>query len=248
MIETIRRRLDALENEHGVRLLFAIESGSRAWGFPSPDSDWDVRFVYARRRDDYLKLELPRDVIELPVEGALDINGWDLRKALQLARRSNPVLLEWLTSPICYGENAFARARLLDVARLAARTDVIAFHYDRTARRSFENLAERRSAKRYCYSLRPSLALAFLRSRNQPPPMDVPMLLAGLDLPRGFRDAVAVLIEAKSQLAEQDTTSKLPVIDAFIETVLSVPAPPPTSRPSAAVIAATDNLFRELIQ
>jgi len=95
-------RLAAVESDFGVRILFAIESGSRAWGFPSPDSDYDVRFVYAHPTDWYLSLTPGRDVIELPIADDLDIGGWDLRKALKLLLRPNPVLLEWLSSPIRY--------------------------------------------------------------------------------------------------------------------------------------------------
>ena len=108
----IRARIDdilsGIETREGVRLLFAIESGSRAWGFPSPDSDYDVRFVYVRSVDWYLSLELGRDVIELPVDAGMDVNGWDIRKALGLLLKPNPVLLEWLDSPIRYRWDAQA--------------------------------------------------------------------------------------------------------------------------------------------
>jgi len=98
----ILSELRNLEVREDVRILFAVESGSRAWGFASPDSDFDVRFVYARRQDWYLSLLPGRDVIELPLIGDDDINGWDIRKALNLALKPNPVLLEWLSSPIQY--------------------------------------------------------------------------------------------------------------------------------------------------
>ena len=93
-----------IERTEGVRLLYACESGSRAWGFASTDSDYDVRFLYLRPREWYLSIDVERrrDVIERPIDGLLDINGWDLRKALGLFRKSNPPLLEWLHSPIVY--------------------------------------------------------------------------------------------------------------------------------------------------
>ena len=102
MQETILVELKTLEAKECVQILFAIESGSRAWGFPSPDSDYDVRFVYARPADWYLSITPGRDVIELPIEELLDINGWDIRKALGLLLKPNPVLLEWLSSPLRY--------------------------------------------------------------------------------------------------------------------------------------------------
>jgi predicted nucleotidyltransferase len=104
MHAAIQTALHALQEEEGVRILYACESGSRAWGFPSRDSDYDVRFIYVRRREWYLSIDLERrrDVIERPVSDQLDLSGWDLRKALQLLRKSNPPLLEWLSSPIVY--------------------------------------------------------------------------------------------------------------------------------------------------
>ena len=98
----ILSELRKIEAREDLRILFAIESGSRAWGFASPDSDFDVRFVYARRQDWYLSLAPGRDVIELPLIDDDDINGWDIQKALNLALKPNPVLLEWLSSPIRY--------------------------------------------------------------------------------------------------------------------------------------------------
>jgi len=105
---TILERLAAIEHTELVHILYACESGSRAWGFASPDSDYDVRFIYVRPRDWYLSIDLERrrDVIERPIEGVLDINGWDLRKALQLMRKSNPPLFEWLHSPLVYRAQA----------------------------------------------------------------------------------------------------------------------------------------------
>lgn len=106
--EQIIARLGEIEKENNVRILLAVESGSRAWGFASPDSDYDVRFIYVRPENDYLRLEEMRDVIELPINDVLDINGWDLQKTLRLLYRSNPTLFEWFSSPIVYMETPFA--------------------------------------------------------------------------------------------------------------------------------------------
>ena len=103
-IDLIHRQLDEIESVHNVSILYAVESGSRAWGFASPDSDFDVRFLYVRPVLDYLRIRPMRDVIELPLTGDLDTNGWDIVKALNLFRSSNPALLEWLRSPIIYRE------------------------------------------------------------------------------------------------------------------------------------------------
>lgn len=108
MRERIERKLKQIEHDYHARILLAVESGSRAWGFASPDSDYDVRFIYVRPDKDYLKLEGERDVIELPMDAELDISGWDLQKALKLLYRSNPTLFEWFSSPIVYLETEFA--------------------------------------------------------------------------------------------------------------------------------------------
>jgi uncharacterized protein len=102
----IEARLANLATEHQINIIYACESGSRAWGFPSPDSDYDVRFIYTHPWPWYLSLEEGADVIDLPLEdspvGVLDIGGWDLRKTLRLMRKSNPVIWEWLQSPMGY--------------------------------------------------------------------------------------------------------------------------------------------------
>jgi hypothetical protein len=95
-------RLEALEAQHGFRIILAVESGSRAWGFPSPDSDFDVRFIYAKPLDDYLSLQPGRDVCEPAMDGLFDFSGWEIRKALNLLLKCNAIASEWLESPIIY--------------------------------------------------------------------------------------------------------------------------------------------------
>ena len=102
MKEKIQEQLRRIEEAENIKILLAVESGSRAWGFASPDSDYDVRFIYIRRLEDYLRLDAIRDVIELPIDDVLDINGWDLQKTLRLLHKSNPTLFEWFSSPIVY--------------------------------------------------------------------------------------------------------------------------------------------------
>ena len=104
MKDIILRELKKIEAQENVKIIMAIESGSRAWGFASPDSDYDVRFIYVRKEEDYLKLEKTRDVIEWKLDDVLDINGWDIKKALQLLHNSNPTVFEWCASPIVYWE------------------------------------------------------------------------------------------------------------------------------------------------
>jgi len=102
IIDTIKEKLIEIEKRENIRILHCVESGSRAWGFPSPDSDYDVRFIYVRPKEYYLRLDKTRDVIEWQLDETLDINGWDLQKMLRLLHGSNPTVFEWKNSPIVY--------------------------------------------------------------------------------------------------------------------------------------------------
>ena len=128
-VATIDARLASVASEQQVAIPLAIESGSRAWGFPSPDSDYDCRFIYVRKRDDYLSLFPQRDVIETPLEGEFDVNGWDIAKALKLLLKGNAVVIEWLTSPIIYGADKQFRADFQTLAARLADRELIARHY-----------------------------------------------------------------------------------------------------------------------
>ena len=165
MRATVLDVLARLEREHDVHVLFACESGSRGWGFASPDSDYDVRFAYVHRLPWYLAVEPGRDVIEEPISGELDVGGWELRKALQLLRDSNPTLLEWLRSPIVYRQDDAWVARLRALAEHNFSPVRGYHHYVATARKNLrEHLAgETVRYKKYLYVLRPLLAARWIR-------------------------------------------------------------------------------------
>ncbi|MFT4090097.1 MAG: nucleotidyltransferase domain-containing protein [Asticcacaulis sp.] len=228
----IRARLEELAAREGVRILFAIESGSRAWGFLSADSDYDVRFVYVRPQSDYLSVREWREVIETPtlddpVLGVpLDLNGWDIRKALRLALSSNPVLHEWLTSPIIYFRDEAAAAAIHKFAVQAAMTEQFRYHYDRLCRSSWNQMQTPESAtiKRYCYALRPSLMLLWLNTRDDLPPMDVHTLCKGLNLEDGLLKALSELIRSKRSGAERERATSADALNAFIGKQLETPA------------------------
>lgn len=165
-LAAIDARLLDIAAEHRVAIPLAIESGSRAWGFPSPDSDYDCRFLFVRRAEDYLSPWPKRDVIELPVEGDLDINGWDLAKALKLLLKGNAVVIEWLMSPVVYDGDAEFRSGLEALAREHAPAEAIARHYLHLGRRQRNTyFADGKSVqlKKLFYAVRPAAALRWLR-------------------------------------------------------------------------------------
>jgi uncharacterized protein len=210
--------LDALASREGIVILWACESGSRAWGFESADSDFDVRFLYLRRRDDYLRVSPMRDVIEAPLSGNLDISGWDIAKALGLLRKSNPPLLEWMQSPIVYSQHSEFRAEFWSLCESCFCPESCMRHYlsmaDRN-RRSYLQAATIR-LKRYFYMLRPLLAAQWLKKTGTIPPMEFGVLLDAM-LPQGeVRKLVDDLLERKRAGVELGEDAAIPELSDFI--------------------------------
>ena len=173
MNETIINKLREIEQQENIRILHAVESGSRAWGFASPDSDYDVRFIYVRPLEYYLRLEKTRDVIELPINDELDINGWDLDKTLHLLYKSNPTLFEWFASPIIYHKTDFVD-RFTPLLKEYFTPQTSVYHYLGTAKSNYVAYIRNKNevkAKKYFYVLRPLLACRWIMDRHCPPPM-----------------------------------------------------------------------------
>ncbi|MFT3718637.1 nucleotidyltransferase domain-containing protein [Pseudorhodoferax sp.] len=223
MRATVCEHLAALERRHQVKVLFACESGSRGWGFASPDSDYDVRFVYVHRLPWYLAVEPGRDVIEQPIRSDLDINGWELRKTLQLLRASNPTLLEWLRSPIVYRQEAPWAQRLRALAEDGFSPVRGYHHYVSMARK---NLREHLYGdvvryKKYLYVLRPLLAARWIREGRGVPPMRFAALAGATLTDPAVRAEVNALLEVKMRAGEAATSPRWAGIHAFIEAELA---------------------------
>ncbi|MDH6169355.1 putative nucleotidyltransferase [Variovorax boronicumulans] len=239
MREEIMANLRAIEQRHDVTVLFACESGSRGWGFASPDSDYDVRFIYVNRLPWYLTVTPQRDVIEVPISGDLDINGWDLRKALGLMRESNPTLLEWLRSPVVYRDDAVAMPRFRALSEAVFSNARAWHHYSSMAKKNFrEHLqADEVRYKKYLYVLRPLLAARWIRTQPGVPPMRFAELAQRtLDVVRdaALVDEINALLEVKMRAGEAATSPRWPGIHAFIEAELAANAAVPiTSLPQA---------------
>lgn len=205
IVAAIDARLDAIVQDENVAIPLAIESGSRAWGFASPDSDYDCRFLFVRRRRDYLTLWPRRDVIETPLDGLLDVNGWDVAKAMRLIVKGNAVAIEWLRSPIVYrGDPAF-RDALLAFADAHAPLPLVRRHYLHLGMQQWKRAdAEGGVAiKRLFYILRPAAVLRWMRHHpGATPPMHFPTLVAGGDPPAHVAAVIADLIARKAETHE----------------------------------------------
>jgi predicted nucleotidyltransferase len=252
----IDSRLAAVEAMEQVRILLAVESGSRAWGFPSPDSDYDCRFLFVRRRRDYLSPWPRRDVVERPIDGDLDLSGWDLGKALKLLLKGNAVVVEWLTSPIVYRGNPEIREHLLALARAFSNRTGIARHYlhlGEKQRRSYFADGKPVRLKKLFYALRPAAALRWLRLHPSAPiaPMHFPTLMAQCDAPAGLASLVAALIARKAETRELGEAPLPEPIVRFVDEEFALARetlPARSGRLDPAARAAAEELFREAVQ
>jgi predicted nucleotidyltransferase len=247
----IETRLDLIEADHDVRILMAIESGSRAWGFPSPDSDYDVRFVYVRPRDWYLSLAPGRDVIETPIEDEIDLNGWDVRKALGLLLKSNAVVNEWIQSPIRYRPDDPIVAKIAALADRVLDARALAHHYSRLGRDAADRWLDGIDdvpVKRYFYALRPALAIRVLRlHQGVRPPMNLQELVAMAELPGTMVSQIETLVAAKARTNERDNGARVPALDRLIRDEIGRASDLPKPDPDARWRDEADRLFLELV-
>lgn len=224
MKDRILATLAKIESERNVKILYACESGSRAWGFPSPDSDWDVRFIYAHPAPWYLSynVESRRDVIELPIVDEIDCNGWDIRKACYLFARTNGALLEWLGSPIRYIDTVGLPEMFGDLAELTTNKTALCYHYRHMAKgnaREYINGVSVR-LKKYLYVIRPLLAIRYIIQFNKVPPVRFSELVAAV-CPDYIVQDLQRLLDIKRDTPELGMGDAIPSLNAFIESELA---------------------------
>ncbi len=219
MKESIRSHLSEIEVMENVRIAYACESGSRAWGFPSADSDYDVRFLYVQPVECYLSIDEKRDVIERLASEGLDINGWDLKKALGLFRKSNPPLLEWLGSPIVYLEKYSIAAEMRELTPVYYSPTACLYHYLHMARGNFRDYLKGGEVwvKKYFYVLRPILAMNWIEKGLGVVPTDFNVLVDKLVTDPKLRVEIDRLLSAKRAGAELERAPRIKPISEFIE-------------------------------
>ncbi|OUR88504.1 hypothetical protein A9Q81_23930 [Gammaproteobacteria bacterium 42_54_T18] len=217
-------RLDRLEREKDIKILLAVESGSRAWGFPSPDSDYDVRFLYVHTTDWYLSVSERRDVVEMPIDDVLDISGWDIRKAFRLLLKSNGTLYEWLSSPLVYRVNERSIAPIKTLAPKVLCVEAMFYHYYAMSKGKMHEASNSDNAKlkTYLYALRPLLCCRWLLDDREAPPMEFNILKERY-LPSGSKMGYLVdkLLEEKAVSVEAERRDRMPMLDLYLQAELA---------------------------
>ncbi|MEP7093173.1 MAG: nucleotidyltransferase domain-containing protein [Flavobacterium sp.] len=219
MKEKILQKLKEIEIQKDVEILFAVESGSRAWGFASPDSDYDIRFIYKHKPDYYLSLWEKPDVIEFMTEDDLDGSGWDLRKAVKLLAKTNAPLMEWLFSPVVYFENEVFAKQMRKLATECFSPIAVLHHYLGTTKNFMEVCEmEEVKLKSYFYALRTALAGKWIIENNTFPPVAFADVL-----PIAPKNIQNKIVELQAIKANQDETYLHPketlITDFLLETI-----------------------------
>lgn len=253
----ILQRLRKAETEHDVRIVYACESGSRAWGFASPDSDYDVRFLYVHKEDWYLSFDIERrrDVIEYPIVDEIDCSGWDIRKALYLFTRTNGALLEWLNSPIVYIERGRFAQAIRKLAPQYLNKTALCYHYSHMARGNAREyiFQEQVRLKKYFYTLRPLLAIRYIEAGKGVPPVEFEKLVEAV-APEKIRPGIAKLLELKRKTPELGYGDAIPEIGDFIAADLETHASRfagqgrPDLHSKQALLSSLNELFRSTIR
>lgn len=217
--DLILAKLKEVEDKEQVRILYAVESGSRGWGFESKDSDYDVRFIYTHPLEWYISIEDKSDVIEYPVSDSLDISGWDIRKALKLFKASNPPLYEWLNSPIVYLEIGNFAKKLRDLISQFYSPVSCLHHYLSMAKGNYKAYLtnERVKIKKYFYVLRPVFACIWIEKNKTMPPMEFEKIFNTQTTNSRLTHEVEKLLERKRSGEELEIEDRIEVINNFLE-------------------------------
>lgn len=239
-------RLREIEHRYSVRIIYACESGSRAWGFPSADSDYDVRFIYLHPTKWYLSIKSGRDVIEEPILDEFDINGWDLRKALGLLHKSNPPLLEWLGSPIVYLEEAHIVQKIRAVLPQFYSPVNCFSHYLHMAEGNFREYlkGDLVRTKKYFYVLRPVLAMKWIEQKTGLVPTDFNILVQHLIKDPVLLSDIQKLLQEKKAGAELQQGPRIDSISRFIESELDRLLKIKRAKEAQGPVSVLDDLFQ----
>ncbi len=219
MTTHIQTALQNLEHQYNIKILYAVESGSRAWGFASTDSDWDVRFIYIHREEWYLSIDDQKDSIEIMLPNDLDLSGWELRKALKLFRKSNPPLLEWLNSPIVYQEETEVMEQFRGLMAEYFNPKSCLHHYLHMAEGNYKEylLRDLVRTKKYFYVLRPVLACQWIERMNIMAPTEFQRLFDSQIEEGELRNEIENLLARKRSGDELKEEPKIQVLNEYLD-------------------------------
>lgn len=219
MYKVIQGQLRDIEEKNNVKILYAMESGSRGWGFKSKDSDFDVRFIYVHPTEWYLNIFEGSDIIEIPVDEVLDINGWDIKKAMKLMYKSNAPLLEWLSSPIIYIENINFIKELREVSEKYFNPVSVINHYINIARKSYKGIECESSMKlkKLFYVIRPIVACMWIEKCNTIPPMNLQAMMKEVEIDNRIKEMIEELVIVKSDSIESDAINPQTELMKFLK-------------------------------
>ncbi|RNC85397.1 MAG: nucleotidyltransferase domain-containing protein [Balneola sp.] len=219
MEKEIKKELQKLEHEMEIKILYAVESGSRAWGFPSKNSDWDVRFIYIHNQEWYLSIDDKKDSYVRILPNEIDLSGWELRKTLKLFRKSNPPFMEWLDSPIVYKEDFSTISKLRKASKEYFNPKSCMYHYLSMAEGNFREYlkGEKVRIKKYFYVLRPVLACSWIERTNKMAPMEFETMVESEIREDNLKAEILNLLTRKKSGEELDWEPKIETIDNFLE-------------------------------
>jgi predicted nucleotidyltransferase len=220
MFQEIQSKLDEMEMTHRIRIVYACESGSRVWGFPSPDSDYDVRFIYVKSKNDYLSLNESSDSIEMPSGGLFDMSGWDLRRTLRQFRKSHVSVFEWLQSPVVYRRDSGFVNELKSLATdyFSLRTGVV--HYLDLTKNVWKDMQEGEiRIRKYFHCLRSVLSALWIIENRDIPPVEFSALRLLITDPE-WQNIVTELLGVKLETNERTSIRPVPLLQTFIGTCI----------------------------
>ena len=217
MMILVPQKLREIEEAYQIKILFAAESGSRSWRTAAPDADFDVRFIYIRQSEEYLRLDQVRDTMEFPIEDGWDMSGWDLDKTLRLLYKSNPRIFEWFHSPIAYTGKEFAK-RFEPIMDQYFSEKSAVFHYLNMARHQKDHFLQGDTVKlkKYLYAIHPLMAAQWVLDHHTSPPVVFRELMEA-ELPEFIRAEVELLIKKKMIYPEQKMIPREEPLDHYIQ-------------------------------
>ncbi|MBT34043.1 MAG: nucleotidyltransferase [Thalassobius sp.] len=215
----VRNKIAELEQSYHIRIVYACESGSRAWGFASPDSDYDIRFIYTHPLKKYLSVGNYKAEMDFAVTNDIDLSGWELRKTLGLLFKSNATVFEWLQSPVVYHNEDDFREQLWQICPEYFKPTTLIYHYLGTVKSAYgsgvsDGLIK---IKKYFYIIRPVLAALWVAEKEEIPPMEFAKLCELIENDPVYK-VVQALLEQKKVAKEGERIALIPELENFIET------------------------------